>query len=82
MVQGLKMDGFGLDYRYFPGDASDPFQAGQWLLHMVKNAEIEHDVERAECLEVHRREVADLSLDFGAQGGRGELKTSAARQIG
>ena len=75
------MDGFGFDYRHLPGDASDPFQAGQWLLHMVENAEIEHNVERAECFEVHRREVADLSLNFGTQGGSGELKTSAARKI-
>jgi hypothetical protein len=81
IIQGVKMDGFGFDYCDFPSDASDPFQAGQWLLHVVQNTEVEHDVEHAECFEVHRREVADVSLNFGTQGDRGKVKTSAARKI-
>jgi hypothetical protein len=48
---------------------------------VVENSEVEDDVEHAECFEVHRREVAELRLNFGTQGGSGELKTSAAGKI-
>lgn len=72
-------DRLGLDDEQLAGDARQALEGQQRVAHVAEEAEAQHDVERAQPVEVHRHEVADDALDLAVECPVGDVEARFAR---
>ena len=82
VVHVLNMESLSLDNGDSVGHGSNTFQARKRLLHVVQNPEIEHHIEEAESVEIHRRKVIQDRFDLRIQHALCELESSTTRKFG
>ena len=75
----LRGDGF--DHRDVVRDHAQPLQTRERFLHVVEHAEVQHDVERAQRGEVHRREVGDDGLDATVERAVREVEPAPSGKV-
>ena len=74
--------GHRLDDRDFLGHRAHSLDARERLLHVVEDAEVEHDIERPERRKIHRREVGDDGLHSTPEHAVREVEPAPAGQVG
>ncbi len=82
VVETLEVHRLGLDDCHLFGDGAQTLEARERFLHVVQHAEVQHDVEPAELVEVDPLEVGDDRLDLGIERLGGEVEATLTREIG
>ena len=64
------------DGGHFSSHLSDALQCSQWIVHMVKNAEVIDDIELPELLEIHGHKIVNLGFDLAVEILMGQIEAA------